>query len=78
MSTAAVSAVSDSTPLDTHLAELAAAGLAGICTIAQAMTLANVSRRTIYYWIDRGWVKVRYTPSGHTRVVVSSLQQRVA
>ena len=63
--------------LDTHLEQLEAAGLTGICTIAQAMALADVSRRTIYYWISRGWVEVRYTPSGQRRVVISSLQSRV-
>lgn len=63
--------------LDTQLEKLSAAGLTGICTIAQAMALAGVSRRTIYYWIDKDWVKVRYTPSGMIRVVVSTLQQRV-
>ena len=77
MSTAAVSTLDDATPLDTHLEELEAVGLTGICTIAQAMALADVSRRTIYYWIDRGWIKVRYTPSKQLRVVVSTLQSRV-
>ncbi len=77
MSTATFDAATQLT-LDTHLEELAAAGLTGMCTIAKAMALANVSRRTIYYWIDRKWVDVRYVPSGHVRVVVRSLQQRVA
>lgn len=64
--------------LDTQLDQLAAVGLTGVCTIHQAMTLADVSRRTIYYWIAREWVDVRYTPSGQVRVVVSTLQSRVA
>ncbi len=64
--------------LDVQLERLTAAGLTGICTIAQAMALTGASRRTIYYWITKGWVDVRYTPSGKARVVVSTLQQRGA
>ncbi len=73
---AIMQAVAD-TQLDTHLEQLATVGLTGICTIAQAMALARVSRRTIYYWIARKWIDVRYTPSGQIRVVVSTLQSRV-
>ena len=40
--------------------------------------VTGASRRTIYYWITKGWVDVRYTPSGKARVVVSTLQQRGA
>lgn len=64
--------------LETHLEQLEAAGLTGICTIAQAMALADVSRRTIYNWMARGWIEVRFTPSGQRRVVISTLQSRVA
>lgn len=38
-----------------------------------AAKLAGVCRRTIYAWISRGLVDVRYSPSGAVLVVVSSL-----
>lgn len=61
--------------LEAQAGELEAAGLDGVCTIPEAMRLARVSRRTIYHWITKNWVEVRYTPSGHMRVVTASLQQ---
>ena len=61
--------------LEAQSTALEAAGLDGVCTIPEAMRLARVSRRTIYHWITKNWVAVRYTPSGHLRVVIASLQQ---
>ena len=78
MSSAVEPATAPDVQLDAQLEQLEAVGLTGICTIKQAMTLAHVSRRTIYYWIARKWIDVRYTPSGQIRVVVSTLQSRVA
>ncbi len=38
-----------------------------------AAQIAGVARRTMYNWIQRGWVEVRYLPNGATLVVVSSI-----
>lgn len=38
-----------------------------------AAEIAGVCRRTMYNWIARGWVTRKFTPSGATLVVVSSL-----
>ncbi len=61
--------------LDTPHPRLASMGLTAVCTVPEAMAIAAVSRRTIYHWIQKGWVTVRYTPSGQVRIVAASLQQ---
>jgi len=40
-----------------------------------AAILAGKSRRTIFNWIQRGWVTVRRTPAGLPEVLVASLWQ---
>lgn len=62
--------------LEERATELEDVGLVGVCTVPEAMVLTGASRRTIYHWIDKGWITVRYTPSGHRRVVIASLQQQ--
>ena len=44
-----------------------------LVTIMEACTIAAVSRRTIYNWLGKGWLVVRYTPSGTVRIAASSL-----
>ena len=41
--------------------------------INSAAKLAQVSRRTIYYWWERGWLVVKRTASGRPRILVESL-----
>jgi excisionase family DNA binding protein len=42
-------------------------------TINEARTLARVSRRTIYNWIDQGKVEYYRTAGGSIRIVPASL-----
>ncbi len=49
-----------------------------LVAIPQAARIAKVSRRTIYNWITRNLVEVRRQPSGHLRVVASSLWKPAA
>ena len=51
---------------------------AQLVTVPNAARLMNCSTRTISYWIQRGLVDVRRTPTGAARVVVSSLWKRSA
>jgi excisionase family DNA binding protein len=44
-----------------------------ICTIAQACELADVSRRTMYNWIDQGKVEAVRAPGGRYRIYRDSL-----
>lgn len=44
-----------------------------VTTPKHAARLIGVHWRTIYHWIQQGWVMVRYTPSGQVRVVVEDL-----
>ena len=44
-----------------------------LVTVPAAAKLTQQGVRTIYNWISRGLVEVRLTPTGHKRVVVSSL-----
>jgi hypothetical protein len=44
-----------------------------LVSIPHAAILTGMSKRTIYGWIERKLVEVRYTPAGHLRVVVESL-----
>jgi hypothetical protein len=41
--------------------------------VPDAAAIAGVSTRTVYGWIARKLVEVRYTPTGAVRVVVESL-----
>ena len=45
-------------------------------TIAEAVVVARVSRRTIYNWMEQGRIEVRETPSGRKRVRKASLLRR--
>lgn len=42
-------------------------------SIAQAMQIAGVSRRTIYYWIAAGKLSYRRTAGGQIRIREASL-----
>lgn len=42
-------------------------------TIQEAMTLAKVSRRTIYHWLAKGKLDTRRTPGGYMRIAQSCL-----
>lgn len=44
-----------------------------LVSIPDAARLTDRNRRTIYHWISRGVVRVRYLASGHRRVVVDDL-----
>ena len=52
-------------------------GTQTLVDIPTAARMAGVSIRTVYNWIARDRVAVRYTPSGKRRVVVSSLWRDV-
>jgi len=41
--------------------------------ISRAMRLLTVSRSTIYYWMDRGWIHWRLLPSGRRVICMESL-----
>jgi hypothetical protein len=41
--------------------------------ISRAMRLLGVSRSTIYYWMDRGWIHWRLLPSGRRVICLESL-----
>lgn len=43
-------------------------------SIRQASEIAGVARRTIYNWIAKKIVEVKYTPSGKTVINSESLQ----
>jgi predicted site-specific integrase-resolvase len=42
-------------------------------SIEKARQVVGVSRRTLYYWINKGAVETRTTVSGRIRVLESSL-----
>lgn len=43
----------------------------------RASRVAAVSRSTIYYWMDRGWVHWRLLPSGRRVICAASLSRSV-
>lgn len=46
-------------------------------TVSQAAQLVQRSERTIYYWIERGFLHIRILPSGRgRRICERSLLQR--
>ena len=45
--------------------------------IYTAMRLVDVSRSTIYNWMDKGWVHYARLPSGRRMICRDSLTQRV-
>src|SRR5437867_450792 len=47
-----------------------------LISISVAAELLNMSVRTIYYWIDHGWINTLKTASGRQRVCRSSLFDR--
>ena len=47
------------------------------CSIDTAAARMQVSRRTIYNWIQRGLVDVVRTPSGRQRIYLDSLTRPV-
>lgn len=49
---------------------------AQLVTVANAARLMGLSVRTLYGWVERGLVEVRYTAGGRKRVVVASLIRR--
>lgn len=44
-----------------------------LITIAHAMALMSVSRRTIYNWLEKGLIACERTASGTPRIVRASL-----
>lgn len=42
----------------------------------QAAAIARVSRRTIYNWVQWGWVEYAHTPSGGVRIYVDTLLRK--
>jgi predicted site-specific integrase-resolvase len=48
-----------------------------LLTISDAMTLAGVSRRTIYNWLAKRWIDAVYTVSGRPRILAASLAHRL-
>ncbi len=43
--------------------------------ITHATRVAAVSRSTVYYWMDRGWIHWRVLPSGRRIVCLRSLSR---
>ncbi len=43
--------------------------------ITHATRVAAVSRSTVYYWMDRGWIHWRVLPSGRRIVCLKSLSR---
>lgn len=41
--------------------------------VSRAVRLIAVSRSTIYYWMDRGWIHWRLLPSGRRVICLGSL-----
>ena len=46
------------------------------CTIRQATQLVQVSRRTIYKWLEAGKVEARRTAGGQQRIRTATLWQK--
>jgi excisionase family DNA binding protein len=44
-----------------------------VASIPQACELVGVSRRTIYYWMSKGYVETTRTASGLRRIFVDTL-----
>lgn len=43
--------------------------------VPRAVRAASVSRSTIYYWMDRGWIHWRLLPSGRRVICLESLSR---
>jgi predicted DNA-binding transcriptional regulator AlpA len=41
--------------------------------VSRAVRMVAVSRSTIYYWMDRGWIHWRLLPSGRRVICLGSL-----
>lgn len=44
-------------------------------SISRILRLVRVSRSTIYYWMDRGWIHWRVLPSGRRVICQASLSR---
>lgn len=44
-----------------------------VCSITNAAVIADVSRRTIYNWLERGLLDYTFTANGQRRIFVDSL-----
>lgn len=44
-----------------------------IVTVTEACALARVSRRTIFYWAEKGWIDAIRVASGNMRIYEDSL-----
>jgi hypothetical protein len=51
-------------------------GPTAVTDIHGAAVVAGISPRTVYNWIDKGRVEVRYSPAGKVRVVLATLWRR--
>lgn len=67
MSTTMSTAQQDHTP--EHLRQM----MHATCTIKQAMAIVQVSRRTIYNWMELGKLQIVRTAGGSPRIVKNSL-----
>ena len=44
-----------------------------LVNIVQACAMTGKCRRTIYFWMERGWLEYRRVPSGHRLIFADSL-----
>ncbi len=51
------------------------AAMTRFLAVSRAVRIANVSRSTMYYWMDRGWVHWRVLPSGRRVICLEGLSR---